>query len=185
MAIVCHKRPTLRKAKEIIASGGAHQTMPVWGTVLTAQQLDALVDYTLSAAKGTPLEVGQKLFATNCAVCHGDFGEGGPNPARPGEIDRAHQHGRVPEDARRFHAAFHHRARPAQLWHVAVRIGLWRPAGRRPRSMRWSPIIRSWEQKPPVELPPEVATPAAARTGRWKSMQKYVRNATARKAKAA
>jgi cbb3-type cytochrome c oxidase subunit III len=26
-------------------------------------------------------------------------------------------------------------------------------------------FIRSWEQKPPVELPPEVATPAAARTG--------------------
>ena len=30
-----------------------------------------------------PVEAGRQLFADNCAACHGDFGEGGPNPARP------------------------------------------------------------------------------------------------------
>jgi mono/diheme cytochrome c family protein len=74
------------QARETIASGGAHQTMPVWGNVLTAEQLNALVSYTLEAAQGNPLEQGQQLFAKNCSPCHGQFGEGGPNPARPNDI---------------------------------------------------------------------------------------------------
>ncbi|MCJ7702680.1 MAG: c-type cytochrome [Anaerolineales bacterium] len=76
----------LEGAREAIASGGSHQTMPVWSEILTSAQLDALIIYTLEAASGTPLDVGQELFASYCAACHGDFGEGGPNPARPDDV---------------------------------------------------------------------------------------------------
>ncbi len=74
------------QARETIASGGAHQTMPVWGSILTTEQLNALVSYTLEATQGNPLEQGQQLFAKNCSPCHGQFGEGGPNPTRPNDI---------------------------------------------------------------------------------------------------
>ncbi len=33
-----------------------------------------------------PSDLGQALFVEQCASCHGEFGEGGPNPARPGSI---------------------------------------------------------------------------------------------------
>jgi mono/diheme cytochrome c family protein len=87
----CHgeRIPTMAdydQAREIIASGGSHETMPIWGQVLTAEQLTALVSYTLEAAEGTPLEVGRELYADNCTICHGDFGEGGANPARPDDV---------------------------------------------------------------------------------------------------
>lgn len=71
------------QARQVIANGGAHITMPVWGDILTAEQLDALVKYTLDAAHGSPLELGQQLFNQNCVACHGVFGEGGPNPVNP------------------------------------------------------------------------------------------------------
>jgi mono/diheme cytochrome c family protein len=74
------------EAYQVIAGGGAHQTMPVWGKVLTPEQLDALVSYTMNAAKGTSLEAGQQLYIQNCSSCHGDFGEGGPNPTRSGDV---------------------------------------------------------------------------------------------------
>jgi mono/diheme cytochrome c family protein len=73
------------QAHTIIADGGQHQTMPVWGSELTEEQIDALVSYTINAAAGTSLEVGQSLFSQNCAPCHGEFGEGGPNPNRPSD----------------------------------------------------------------------------------------------------
>jgi mono/diheme cytochrome c family protein len=86
----CHgslmpKASTVDGARQAISSGGAHKTMPIWGQILTAEQLDALVQYTYQAAQGTPIQIGQKLFAQNCASCHGEFGEGGPNPANPSQ----------------------------------------------------------------------------------------------------
>jgi mono/diheme cytochrome c family protein len=74
------------EARNIIATGGAHQTMPVWGNVLTQAQIDALVSFVVSSAQGTSVQRGQTLFAQNCAICHGDFGEGGPNPSQPNQI---------------------------------------------------------------------------------------------------
>jgi menaquinol-cytochrome c reductase cytochrome b/c subunit len=71
-------------ARQAISAGGAHQTMPIWGQILTSEQLDALVQYTFQAAQGSPLQVGQGLFAQNCASCHGEFGQGGPNPSGAG-----------------------------------------------------------------------------------------------------
>ncbi len=77
---------SFEQARETIASGGTHETMPVWGDVLTVAQLDALTAYTWQAAQGSLSIEGQNLFAENCAFCHGTFGEGGQNPARQGDI---------------------------------------------------------------------------------------------------
>lgn len=142
--------------RDIIATGGSHQTMPVWGEVLTPEQLDALVSYTLSAAKGTSLEIGQELFIANCATCHGDFGEGGQNPARPGDIIAP------------ISTAEYLKTRDdATLRNIIAQgqpnFGM-SPFG----SSFGGPLdddeidalvafIRSWEENPPVELPPEVA----------------------------
>ncbi len=142
--------------RDIIAKGGSHQTMPVWGEVLTSEQLDALVSYTLSAAKGTSLEIGQELFTANCATCHGDFGEGGINPARPGDIIAP------------ISTAEYLKTRDdATLRNIIAQgqpnFGM-SPFG----SSFGGPLdddeidalvafIRSWEANPPVELPPEVA----------------------------
>jgi mono/diheme cytochrome c family protein len=77
---------SVEEAQKIITSGGSHRTMPVWGSILTAEQLNALVDFTYQASQGTSLASGQELFQQNCVPCHGQFGEGGPNPAKPGSF---------------------------------------------------------------------------------------------------
>ena len=59
--------------------------MPVWGDILTAEQLDALVKYTFEASKGGGPAMGANLFAENCSDCHGKSGQGGPNPSRHGD----------------------------------------------------------------------------------------------------
>lgn len=43
--------PDKDTARKVIATGGGHVTMPVWGDVLTPEQLDALTAYTFSARK--------------------------------------------------------------------------------------------------------------------------------------
>jgi mono/diheme cytochrome c family protein len=78
--------PDRDSAVKIISSGGPHITMPVWGNILTTEQLDALVEYTYETSKGGGTGIGATLFAQNCSACHGQFGEGGPNPARAGDI---------------------------------------------------------------------------------------------------
>lgn len=84
----CHgnkvpKVPDIATAEKIISTGGPHVSMPVWGNVLTKEQLDALVQYAMSSSKGLTPEIGAKLFSDNCAACHGKYGQGGPNPLNP------------------------------------------------------------------------------------------------------
>lgn len=86
----CHgdrvpQAPDLATALKIISSGGPHVTMPVWGNILTPEQLDALVKYVLASGSGEGINNGAKLFADNCSACHGQYGQGGPNPGHPGE----------------------------------------------------------------------------------------------------
>ena len=50
------------EARQIISAGGAHQTMPVWGNVLTQAQIDALVNFVVSSAQGTSAQRGQNLI---------------------------------------------------------------------------------------------------------------------------
>ena len=142
-------------ARQIIAEGGGHETMPVWGEVLTPEQLDALVTFTLAAAEGTSVEVGQELYIQNCANCHGEFGEGGLNPSRAGDII-------LPistEEYLKTRDDFTLRSIIAQ---GQPNFGM-SPFG----SAFGGPLddedvdaivayIRAWEANPPVELPPEI-----------------------------
>jgi len=86
----CHadkvpQAPDIASALKIISAGGPHISMPVWGKVLTPEQLDALVNYAFSSSKGVGTATGAQLFAENCSTCHGQYGQGGPNPGHPGE----------------------------------------------------------------------------------------------------
>lgn len=146
---------TVDQAREIIAQGGEHQTMPVWGDVLTPEQLDALVSYTLAAAKGTSLEVGQQLFSQNCTPCHGDLGEGGPNPSRPGDIIS-------PISTGEYLKTRDDLTLRSIIAQGQPNFGM-SPFG----SAFGGPLddeeidaivayIRAWEENPPVELPPEI-----------------------------
>ena len=145
----------VEQARQIIAEGGGHETMPVWGEVLTSEQLDALVTFTLSAAEGTSVEVGQQLYSQSCASCHGEFGEGGPNPSHAGDII-------FPIST----AEYLKTRDDSTLWSIIAQgqpnYGM-SPFG----STYGGPLddedidvivsyIRSWEADPPVELPPEI-----------------------------
>ncbi len=150
----------IAEAQDIIASGGAHETMPVWGEILTDEQVAALVAYTQNAAGGVPSEVGQQLYTLNCVPCHGDFGEGGANPARPGDIIApisTSEYLKTRDDLTLrsviaqgqpnfgmapFGTAFGGPLDDTEIENIVV-------------------FMRSWEANPPVELPPEIASGAS------------------------
>jgi menaquinol-cytochrome c reductase cytochrome b/c subunit len=50
------------QARKIISGGGVHETMPVWGNILTSEQIDALVKFIIENAQGTSTEIGQTLL---------------------------------------------------------------------------------------------------------------------------
>jgi mono/diheme cytochrome c family protein len=167
--VECHgervpKADLWRDARDIIATGGVHETMPIWGDILTSEQLDALVQYTMEAASGEPLEVGQRLFAENCVSCHGDFGEGGINPARDGDIIAP------------ISTAEYLQTRDNATLRSIISAG--QPNfGMSPFGNAFGgpldddqidaivKFIRSWEANPPVELPPEIPISTVAGTG--------------------
>jgi len=166
---VCHGERIPRaddfvEAQKTIASGGPHEVMPVWGDFLTSEQLDALVSYTISAVEGTPIEFGQRLYARNCAICHGDFGEGGPNPARSGDVI-------APISTAEYLNTRDDTTLRAILAQGQPNFGM-APFG----TAFGGPLdddeidaivmyLRSWETNPPVELPPEVAASALQISG--------------------
>jgi len=152
------------QARQAIAGGGAHQTMPVWGDVLTEEQLEALVQYSMDASSGAPFEVGQDLFAQNCAPCHGDFGEGGANPARPGDVIAP------------ISSAEYLKTRDDFTLRAVISQG--QPNfGMAPFGNAFGGLLddeeidaivaymRAWEQNPPVKFPPEVAIGEQTLTG--------------------
>ncbi len=151
-------------AREIIASGGGHETMPLWGDILTDDQVAALVAYTQRAASGDPSEVGQQLFSQNCASCHGDFGEGGVNPALPGDIiapistseylktrDDLTLRSVIAQGQPNFGMAPFGNAFGGPLDDSEIETIV--------------AFMRSWEENPPVELPPEIAPSSVALSG--------------------
>ncbi|MDH3247579.1 MAG: c-type cytochrome [Acidimicrobiia bacterium] len=89
--VACHATrvplaPDIGTARTIIVRGGAHEDMPVWGEIFTDEQIDALVSYVIAAAQLPDLGEAEQLYLQNCASCHGDLGEGGINPSRPGDV---------------------------------------------------------------------------------------------------
>jgi mono/diheme cytochrome c family protein len=139
----------------MISTGGSHETMPVWGDILTIAQFDALVSFTESAARGTSTEVGQDLFAQYCSSCHGEFGEGGPNPARAGDVIAP------------ISSAEYLRTRDDITLRSVITQG--QPNfGMSPFGTSFGgpleneqveaivSFIRSWQANPPVDLPPEI-----------------------------
>ncbi|MEK7278053.1 MAG: c-type cytochrome [Chloroflexota bacterium] len=156
--------PDKATALIVITGGGGHITMPVWGDVLTPEQLGALVAYTLSASTGTGVEAGAQLFTDNCSGCHGQFGEGGPNPTRAGDII-------APISSAEFLKTRDDITLRAIISQGQPNFGM------SPFSASFGgplsddevgaivTFIRSWEANPPVELPPEVAQAQAALTG--------------------
>jgi mono/diheme cytochrome c family protein len=143
-------------SREVIARGGTHQTMPVWGDVLTDEQIEALVDYTLEATRGSSLDEGQRLYSQNCAACHGEFGEGGLNPSRAGDVI-------APISTTEYLTTRDDFTLRSIIAQGQPNFGM-SPFG----SAFGGPLdddevdaivayLRSWEINPPVELPPEIA----------------------------
>lgn len=133
--------------------------MPVWGKVLTPEQLNALVSYTLSASKAGGAGAGAQLFVQNCSACHGQFGEGGPNPSRPGDIIS-------PISSAEFLKTRDDVTLRSIISQGQPDFGM-SPFG----TTNGGPLsddeidsivafIRSWQANPPVELPAVAATPA-------------------------
>jgi mono/diheme cytochrome c family protein len=155
----CHgsRVPTARNieaARTAIVTGGGHEEMPIWGDILTTEQLDALTTYALEAARGTPVLRGQEIYAESCAICHGDFGEGGINPANPAIVLSP------------ISTASYLQTRDDITIRAIIAQG--QPdLGMSPFSLSFGgslddedlnavvAFIRSWEADPPVELPPE------------------------------
>lgn len=166
---VCHgsRVPTstsLEAARTAIVTGGGHETMPIWGQIFTVEQLDALTAYTLDSARGTPVLRGQEIFAESCAICHGDFGEGGINPANPAMVLAP------------ISTASYLQTRDDVTIRAVISRG--QPdLGMSPFSLSFGgslddedvnavvAFIRSWEADPPVELPPEIERAPLLGTG--------------------
>jgi len=65
--------------------------MPAFGRdgILTREQISAVADYVLalSSGKADPASAGGKIFAENCAACHGEGGRGGLGTGAPSLAD--------------------------------------------------------------------------------------------------
>ncbi|MBI3158735.1 MAG: c-type cytochrome [Chloroflexi bacterium] len=155
---------TLTAAVEIITTGGSHETMPVWGELLTPEQMDALVTYTWDAARGTGSGLGQDIFSQNCSSCHGPFGEGGPNPTRDGDIIAP------------ISTAEYLKTRDDITLRAIIAQG--QPNfGMSPFGLAYGgplddtaidalvAFLRAWENNPPVDLPPDVPADTLSLTG--------------------
>lgn len=159
--VVCHgaRVPTasdIEQARNVINRGGAHITMPVWGQILTPEQLTALVEYTYAASKGEGPAAGARLYSENCSACHGLSGEGGPNPARAGDTI-------APISSSEYLKTRNDATIRSIISQGQPDFGM-SPFG----DSNGGPLtdeqidalvafIRSWETNPPVVLPPEVS----------------------------
>jgi mono/diheme cytochrome c family protein len=110
------------------------------------------------------LEAGQEYFADNCAICHGDFGEGGHNPARVDDVI-------APISTAEYLKTRDDFTLRSIISQGQPNFGM-SPFG----SAYGGPMdddqidaivayMRSWEDNPPVELPPEVDTSKVSLSG--------------------
>jgi mono/diheme cytochrome c family protein len=131
---------------------------------LTAEQIDALVEYALSTLEGSYHRGGQELFSQNCTVCHGEFGEGGINPSNSNDII--------------FPISTTEYLQTRDDITISSIISQGQPnSGMSPfGSSNGGPLdddqinaivayMRSWEANPPVELPPDISAEALSFSG--------------------
>jgi len=156
-------------ARNIIRAGGSHLTMPVWGDILTGEQLQALVDYTYEAGRGRGPAAGSRLYAENCAGCHGAFGQGGANPARAGDLI-------APISSSEYLATRDDQTLRRIIGAGQPDFGMSPFAESNGGPLTGDQIdaivtfIRGWEANPPAALPPEVAVMPEPT---WTSAQVY------------
>ncbi|MDH3498535.1 MAG: c-type cytochrome [Acidimicrobiia bacterium] len=147
--------PDLETARSLILTGGAHEDMPVWGEILTDEQIDALVDYVLTASELPDLGEAERLYLQNCSSCHGNLGEGGVNPARAGDII-------APISTAEYLATRDDATLRAIISQGQPNFGMspFADTFGGPLSVEQVDLLvaylRTWEENPPVELPPEV-----------------------------
>ncbi|RDV04363.1 cytochrome-c oxidase, cbb3-type subunit III [Undibacter mobilis] len=72
---------------------GHQGNMPPFKDVLKPAEMSSVADYVrslsgLSTEAGVDLKAGQKVFADNCAVCHGDAGKGNREVGAPNLTDK-------------------------------------------------------------------------------------------------
>lgn len=74
---------------------GRAGNMPAFGkdNILKPNEISAVADYTrslsgLTTEPGTDLALGKKVFADNCAVCHGQEGKGNREVGAPNLTDK-------------------------------------------------------------------------------------------------
>jgi mono/diheme cytochrome c family protein len=157
--------PSLPEAVDAIARGGAHENMPVWGDILTDEQIGALVAYVTEAAEGGDLATGGELYSQNCSSCHGELGEGGLNPARAGDII-------APISTAEYLRTRDDRTLQAIISQGQPNFGM-SPFGdtfggplKADQVNAIVAFMRAWEENPPVELPPDVTNaPQPTATG--------------------
>lgn len=147
--------------RELIARGGAHEEMPVWGDILTDEQVDALVAYVRTASELPDLNEAERLFLQNCSACHGELGEGGPNPTRAGDII-------APISTAEYLATRDDATLSAIISQGQPNFGM-SPFGEAfggPLTTEQVDLLvsylRAWEANPPVELPPDIPTAPGA-----------------------
>lgn len=134
-----------------------HQAMPAWGEVLSTEQISNLVEYIQASSTGTSSVRGRRLYAEQCASCHGEFGEGGVHPGNPNDII-------APISSAEFLST-------RDDWTLRQIIARGQPdQGMSPFGQAYGgPLstddidaiigfLRSWEDNPPVAIPPPPAT---------------------------
>ena len=167
--VACHfervpQAASFEEAYQIISEGGSHETMPVWGQVLTAEQIDALVSYTIQSAEGTGEGAGRALYVQNCASCHGDFGEGGPNPSMAGDIIApisTAEYMKTRDDAT-LRAIISQGQPNFGMSPFGLSFGGPLDEGEIDTLVAY---MRSWESNPPVEVPPEISVETVSLSG--------------------
>lgn len=80
---------------------GRKAAMPTWGPILGEEGVANVAEYVLQISgqehDAAKAELGQKIFATNCAACHGPDGKGNQSVGAPNLTDNIWLYGGKPE----------------------------------------------------------------------------------------
>lgn len=156
------------------ARGARHRPRVIWTTFLllagiTTLTVVALVDTPPAASvealePGEVMAFGEEVYASNCSVCHGQFGEGGPDPIRTDDVI-------APISSSQYLTTHDDETLRSIVSQGQPSLGMAPFALSYGGPLRESEIdavvtfVRSWEADPPVVLPESVAAAPTATTG--------------------